>query len=76
MADFPALGSQAPQHASSGSGTTFSSYASHAGTNVSNSGVMNFMPRGAAFKHEEFPALNRAHAPEPRVQPMGMLPMT
>jgi len=37
---------------------------------------MNFMPRGAAFKHEEFPALNRAHAPEPRVQPMGMLPMT
>lgn len=66
MAEFPALGSQVPHHTNAStpsSANVFSTYASHAGTGVSNSAVM--MPRsGAPFTPDEFPALNRAHAPQ------------
>lgn len=64
LADFPALGSQVPQHSSASSANAssmFSSYASQAGTGVSNSAMM--MSRsGASFTPEEFPTLHRAHA--------------
>ena len=75
LADFPALGSQGPQHTSASgtnSGHMFSSYASQVGTGVSNSAMM--MSRGGGgtasgtstdapvpFSQEEFPTLNRAH---------------
>ena len=64
LADFPALGSQVPPSSSANSSNTsgmFSTYASHAGTGVSNSPMM--MSRGGApFSQEEFPTLHRAHA--------------
>lgn len=73
MADFPALGSQVAPHSSVSSGAApsnslFSSYASQAGTGVSNSslgsGMMGMLSRAAPFTHDEFPALNRGHATE------------
>ena len=64
LADFPALGSQAPQSSSTNSSNAsgmFSTYASHAGTGASSSPMM--MSRGGApFSQEDFPTLHRAHA--------------
>ncbi|WFD29735.1 transcriptional regulator [Malassezia sp. CBS 17886] len=70
LTDFPALGAQeqasAGSSATSTAGGNFFSYASQAGTGVSNAGVMNILSRGTSFTHDEFPALNRAQAPEQR----------
>lgn len=64
LADFPALGSQAPQSSTTNSSNAsgmFSTYASHAGTGASSSPMM--MSRGGApFSQEDFPTLHRAHA--------------